>query len=80
MIKAVLEKGLQAELTQHLGHEPHGRSRSGNTRNGATPKTVATEVGDVALDTPRDRAAHVAVGVDTAQADWAILSYHDSIA
>lgn len=58
LIKAVLERGLQAELTGHLGYEkgdPAGRG-SPNSRNGTTPKTVATEVGDVALDTPRDRA------------------------
>jgi putative transposase len=58
MIKAVLERGLQAELTDHLGYEkgdPAGRG-SPNSRNGSTPKTLATEVGDVRLDTPRDRA------------------------
>lgn len=57
LIKAVLERGLQAELTEHLGYEkgdPAGRG-SPNSRNGSTPKTVATEVGDVALATPRDR-------------------------
>jgi putative transposase len=58
MIKAVLERGLQAELTDHLGYEkgdPAGRGRA-NSRNGSTPKTLATEVGDVAIGTPRDRA------------------------
>src|SRR5919198_851320 len=58
MIKAVLERGLAAELTGHLGYElgdPAGRG-SGNSRNGTTPKTVATEVGDIGLDVPRDRA------------------------
>jgi hypothetical protein len=58
MMKAVLERGLQAELSDHLGYEkgdPAGRG-SPNSRNGSTPKTVATEVGDVGLDTPRDRA------------------------
>ena len=57
MIKAVLERGLAAELTEHLGYEkgdPAGRG-SPNSRNGTTPKTVSSEVGDVALDTPRDR-------------------------
>lgn len=57
LIKAVLERGLQAELTEHLGYEkgdPAGRG-SPNSRNGSMPKTVATEVGDVGLDTPRDR-------------------------
>lgn len=58
MIKAVLERGLAAEQTTHLGYEkgdPAGRGTA-NSRNGTTPKTVATEVGDVALDVPRDRA------------------------
>ena len=58
MIKAVLERGLAAELTDHVGYDkgdPAGRG-SPNSRNGSTPKTIATEVGDVGLDTPRDRA------------------------
>jgi putative transposase len=57
MIRAVLERGTGAELTGHLGYErgdPAGRG-SGNSRNGTTPRTVSTEVGDVALDQPRDR-------------------------
>ena len=58
MVKAVLERGLAAELTEHLGYErgdPAGRG-SPNSRNGSTPKTLQTEVGPVPLDTPRDRA------------------------
>jgi putative transposase len=58
MIKAVLECGLQAELAGRLGYEkgdPTGRG-SGNSRNGTTPKAVATEVGDIDLAAPRDRA------------------------
>jgi putative transposase len=57
LVKAVLERGLAAELTEHLGYEkgdPAGAG-SGNSRNGATPKTVRTEVGQVGLDVPRDR-------------------------
>lgn len=57
LIKAVLERGLQAELADHLGYEkgdPVGRNGL-NSRNGATPKTVATEVGSVPLEIPRDR-------------------------
>lgn len=57
MVKAVLERGLTAELTDHLGYEkgdPIGRELP-NARNGFTPKTVASEVGDVALAVPRDR-------------------------
>jgi hypothetical protein len=58
MLKAVLERGLQAELTDHLGYDKHeaaGRG-TGNSRNGATPKTVLTEVGPVPLEVQRDRA------------------------
>jgi putative transposase len=58
LVKAVLERGLAAELTGHLGYEkgdPAGRG-SPNSRNGSSPKTIATEVGEVALAVPRDRA------------------------
>jgi hypothetical protein len=58
LVRAVLERGLQAELTEHLGygrHDPAGHG-SGNSRNGATAKTVQTEVGPVEVKVPRDRA------------------------
>jgi putative transposase len=57
LVRRVLEAGLQAELTDHLGyekHDPAGRG-SGNSRNGSTPKRLGTEVGDIDLVTPRDR-------------------------
>jgi putative transposase len=57
MIKAVLERGLGAELTGHLGYEvgdPAGRG-SPNSRNGHTPKTVQSEIGPLGLEVPRDR-------------------------
>src|SRR5213083_1724382 len=49
LVKAVLERGLQAELAEHLGyakHEATGRG-TGNSRNGTTAKTVQTEVGPI---------------------------------
>src|SRR5664279_615745 len=58
LVKAVLERGLQVELTDHLGYDkgdPAGRVIP-NSRNGTTPKTLSTEVGPVPLDAPRDRA------------------------
>ena len=57
MLKAVLERGMAAELTDHLGYGKHDRAGhgSGNSRNGTTPKTVLTEVGPIGLDQPRDR-------------------------
>jgi len=55
--KALLERALGAELTDHLGYEkgdPAGRG-SGNSRNGHSGKTVLTEDGEVDLAVPRDR-------------------------
>lgn len=57
LIKVALERGLRAELTDHLGYEkgdPAGRELP-NARNGTTAKTVASEVGPVTLNIPRDR-------------------------
>lgn len=56
--KAVLERALDEELTEHLGYEKHhpaGRG-SGNSRNGTSSKTLLTEAGAVDLAVPRDRA------------------------
>jgi len=50
LVKAVLERALEAELTTHLGHQRHeraGRSGPGNYRNGTIAKTVQTGVGPV---------------------------------
>jgi len=52
----VLETALDVELTEHLGHERHERSGAGNVRNGSTQKTVRTDVGEVRISVPRDRA------------------------
>lgn len=57
MLKAALERGLDTELTEHVGYE-RGDSEAGlypNSRNGTSAKTVATEIGDVELSIPRDR-------------------------
>lgn len=55
--KAVLERALEAEMSEHLGYERgdsagHG---SGNSRNGTSSKTVLTDAGAVTLAVPRDR-------------------------
>src|SRR5699024_10278093 len=41
LVKAALERGLQAELTSHLGYEKGSgeASKHANSRNGSTPKT-----------------------------------------
>ena len=58
LIKAVLERGMKAELRDHLGYDKYDRVGydSGNSRNGTMAKTVHTEVGPVKIDQPRDRA------------------------
>jgi Transposase, Mutator family len=57
LVKAVLERALEAELTAHLGYAKGDRGRgSGNSRNGAISKRVQTGVGEVGLQVPRDRA------------------------
>jgi len=57
LTKRLVERAMSAELTEHLGYEPHQEPPGGtdNTRNGSTPKTLATEHGSVRIDTPRDR-------------------------
>ena len=52
----VVNAALEAELEEHLGR-PHGApATDGNHRNGSTAKILATELGDVEIATPRDRA------------------------
>ena len=56
--KALIERALGAELTEHLGYEkgdPAGRG-SGNSRNGTSSKTLLSEDGEVEIFVPRDRA------------------------
>ncbi len=53
----IMNRAMQAELTDHLGYEagdPAGRG-SGNNRNGTSPKTVLTDAGAVPVSVPRDR-------------------------
>jgi putative transposase len=52
---AVMERLLEVEMSEHLGHEKQGRRRSSNSRNGHSAKTVQTETGPVEIQVPRDR-------------------------
>jgi putative transposase len=51
----VIETALGAELAEHLGHPPGGMAQGPNVRNGAGRKTIKTDLGSVAIKTPRDR-------------------------
>ncbi len=57
LTKAVLERAMNAELTNYLGYEKHdpAGNNSGNSRNGTTSKTVKGEFGEIVVETPRDR-------------------------
>jgi len=57
LTKRLVEKALQTELTEHLGHERHEAvaNASGNTRNGKSQKTLKGEFGELPIEVPRDR-------------------------
>ena len=55
LTKTVLETALEAELTEHLGHEHGGIPLGSNERNGTRAKTVLTEIGPITIEVPRDR-------------------------
>jgi putative transposase len=57
LTRRLVERAMSAELTDHLGYVRHQEppGGAGNTRNGSTPKTLATEHGPVPIKTPRDR-------------------------
>ncbi len=57
LTRRLVERGMGAELTDHLGYPP-GQAPpggAGNARNGATPKTLLTDHGPVRIERPRDR-------------------------
>jgi putative transposase len=57
LTRRLVERAMDAELTEHLGYE-RGQAPPGgvgNARNGTTPKTLHTDHGSVRVETPRDR-------------------------
>jgi transposase-like protein len=57
LFATTIEQMLEAELTAHLGYEPHapeGRN-SGNSRNGKRTRSLRTSAGDTTITVPRDR-------------------------
>jgi putative transposase len=57
LAKRLVERALQAELSERLGYGPRREPPGGvgNRRNGSTAKTLQTEQGPVEIGTPRDR-------------------------
>jgi putative transposase len=55
--KAVIERAMSAEMSEHLGYR-QGESKpegQGNQRNGTSGRTVITDDGPVRIEVPRDR-------------------------
>ena len=57
LTKLLVEKALDAEMTEHLGHGRHEPVANpvGNTRNGRSRKTLKGEFGELPIEVPRDR-------------------------
>ncbi|HDK2558873.1 TPA: IS256 family transposase [Escherichia coli] len=55
LTKLTVETALNAELTDHLGHEKNAPKKGSNTRNGYSSKTLLCDDGEIELNTPRDR-------------------------
>lgn len=56
-MQKTLQTALDTELEEHLGYKKHevsGRN-SGNSRNGTTPKMLRSTLGEIEINTPRDR-------------------------
>jgi len=53
----ILQRALEAEMTEHLGYEKNSNDgdNSGNSRNGHTEKTVLLENQSATIEIPRDR-------------------------
>jgi len=58
MFKDVVQEVLEAEMDDHLGYDKYKVSEKvgSNSRNGYSKKTIKSELGEVEIDIPRDRA------------------------
>ena len=54
MLQHMINRSLEAEMQAHLGHERHQKS-GGNPRNGKSRKAVQSAMGELEIETPRDR-------------------------
>jgi putative transposase len=57
LTKALVERALQAGMSEHLGHDKHSpvSNPTGNARNGKSRKTLKGEFGELPIEIPRDR-------------------------
>ena len=57
LTKAIPERARNAELTEHVSYEKHdpARNKSGNSHIATSAKTVKDKIGEMVVETPRDR-------------------------
>lgn len=55
LLGGTLKSMIEAEMDEHLGYEPYGRSDNSNYRNGTKSKTVRGNFGEMELEVPQDR-------------------------
>jgi putative transposase len=57
LTKAVIERAMQAEMTDQIGYEKNDQSKktTTNRRNGASKKTLRSDQGPLDIEVPRDR-------------------------
>lgn len=57
LFKTTIESAMEAEMDDTLGYPKHMKTGSPNNRNGYNKKTLATSMGEIPLNIPRDRSA-----------------------
>jgi len=57
LTKALVERAMQAEMTEHLGYESGDKAekKADNRRNGKSKKTLRSDQGPLEIEVPRDR-------------------------
>lgn len=59
MLQHMINRSLEAEMAAHLGYERHAKgegAKRANARNGVSHKRVQSSLGELQVETPRDRA------------------------
>src|SRR5260370_2153606 len=81
LTKAILERAMQAELSDHLGFEKHDPAghHSGNTRNGVGRKILKGDFAELELETRRARQPSFAPNIQ-ATAQTHLTSSHPNLA
>ena len=55
LLGGTIKSMMEAEMTEHLGHERYERSESDNYRSGTKKKTVRSSCGEFEIEVPQDR-------------------------